>query len=83
MRARVAATLRRMETRARHVCPACHRETRRDAPPPDAAASPSFPFCSPACKLADLGRWLDGAYRIPGPADEPASQAFAAGEGEE
>jgi endogenous inhibitor of DNA gyrase (YacG/DUF329 family) len=27
----------------------------------------SYPFCSPACKLVDLGAWLDGAYRIPGP----------------
>jgi endogenous inhibitor of DNA gyrase (YacG/DUF329 family) len=26
-----------------------------------------LPFCSPTCKLADLGRWLDGAYRVPGP----------------
>ena len=23
------------------------------------------PFCSPRCKLIDLGNWLDGAYRIP------------------
>lgn len=30
-----------------------------------------FPFCSPRCQLADLGRWLDGDYRIPGePVDE-------------
>jgi endogenous inhibitor of DNA gyrase (YacG/DUF329 family) len=28
------------------------------------------PFCSPRCKLADLSRWLDGSYRIPG---DPAS----------
>jgi endogenous inhibitor of DNA gyrase (YacG/DUF329 family) len=26
---------------------------------------PQFPFCSPRCKLIDLGRWLDGSYRIP------------------
>jgi len=26
---------------------------------------PSFPFCSPRCKMIDLGRWLSGAYRIP------------------
>ena len=26
-----------------------------------------LPFCSRACKLADLGRWLDGSYRIAGP----------------
>jgi hypothetical protein len=28
------------------------------------------PFCSERCKLADLGRWLKGDYRIPGPAVE-------------
>jgi len=28
---------------------------------------PSFPFCSPRCRLVDLGRWIDGAYAIPGP----------------
>lgn len=27
---------------------------------------PDFPFCSPRCRLVDLGRWLDGEYRIPG-----------------
>ncbi len=29
------------------------------------------PFCSERCKLADLGRWFSGDYRIPGP-PEPA-----------
>jgi endogenous inhibitor of DNA gyrase (YacG/DUF329 family) len=24
------------------------------------------PFCSERCKMADLGRWLSGDYRIPG-----------------
>ena len=23
------------------------------------------PFCSERCKLADLGRWLSGHYRVP------------------
>ncbi len=27
---------------------------------------PSFPFCSERCRLVDLGRWIDGAYAIPG-----------------
>jgi len=30
------------------------------------AANPAFPFCSHRCRLLDLGRWMDGAYRIPG-----------------
>jgi hypothetical protein len=37
-------------------------------------ANASFPFCGPACKLADLGRWLDGGYRIAG---ERVAQADA------
>ena len=35
---------------------------------------PSFPFCSERCRLIDLGRWIDGAYAIPGESapDTPA-----------
>ena len=29
---------------------------------PDNAA---FPFCSARCKTIDLGKWLNGEYRIP------------------
>jgi endogenous inhibitor of DNA gyrase (YacG/DUF329 family) len=36
----------------------------QEAPP--AAQNASFPFCSPRCKVIDLGRWLGGGYRIPG-----------------
>jgi endogenous inhibitor of DNA gyrase (YacG/DUF329 family) len=25
----------------------------------------AFPFCSPRCKLVDLGKWLDEKYRAP------------------
>jgi endogenous inhibitor of DNA gyrase (YacG/DUF329 family) len=32
------------------------------------------PFCSERCKLADLGRWLSGDYRVP---DEPAGPPAA------
>jgi endogenous inhibitor of DNA gyrase (YacG/DUF329 family) len=31
--------------------------------------NPYRPFCSERCKLADLGSWLNGDYRLP--ADEP------------
>jgi hypothetical protein len=24
------------------------------------------PFCSERCKMADLARWADGSYRMPG-----------------
>jgi len=26
--------------------------------------NPSFPFCSPRCRMADLGRWMNEDYRI-------------------
>ncbi len=29
------------------------------------------PFCSERCKMADLGRWLSGGYRIAGPSHDP------------
>jgi uncharacterized protein len=41
-------------------CPTC----RKDVDP----ASKRRPFCSERCKLIDLGRWLDGAYVVPGEA---------------
>lgn len=43
------------------MCPICGRDAAQ------AAQNASFPFCSRPCKLVDLGRWLDGAYRVPGP----------------
>jgi len=55
-----------MEARARPKCPICARPTQ---PPAENAA---FPFCTPQCKLVDLGRWLDGSYRVPGPPVESA-----------
>jgi len=51
---------------ARHVCPICGRDAVR-APKGDPRHNPAFPFCSPSCKLVDLGRWLDGGYVIPEP----------------
>lgn len=39
------------------ICPYC-----RERP----AAADWRPFCSERCKMADLGRWLSGDYRVPG-----------------
>jgi hypothetical protein len=43
------------------ACPICGR-ARAQREHNDA-----FPFCSPGCRLVDLGRWLDGSYRVAGP----------------
>jgi hypothetical protein len=37
------------------------------------------PFCSERCKLADLGRWLRGEYRVPA---APAPDALEDDDGE-
>ena len=36
---------------------------------------PTFPFCNDRCKLIDLGRWIDGAYAIPGSEEPPRTPA--------
>jgi endogenous inhibitor of DNA gyrase (YacG/DUF329 family) len=46
-------------------CPICDRVLEGQTP----AAGPDFPFCSPRCRLIDLGRWLREDYRIPGRAE--------------
>jgi endogenous inhibitor of DNA gyrase (YacG/DUF329 family) len=43
--------------KARDACVYCRRRP---------AAAPWRPFCSERCKMADLGRWLGGEYRVPG-----------------
>jgi len=43
-------------------CPVCHAPVAPDAK--------VFPFCSPRCKLIDLGRWLGDRYRIESSLDE-------------
>ena len=41
------------------ICPYCRRRP---------AEADWAPFCSERCKMADLGRWLSGDYRVPGAA---------------
>ncbi|MCC6553797.1 MAG: DNA gyrase inhibitor YacG [Polyangiaceae bacterium] len=50
-----------MEAPPGPTCPICSRGIK------PRAENAAFPFCSPQCKLVDLGRWLDGTYRVPGP----------------
>jgi endogenous inhibitor of DNA gyrase (YacG/DUF329 family) len=48
----------------RGKCPTCGKPYQIEA----LKDVPSFPFCSDRCRLIDLGRWIDGAHAIPGPA---------------
>jgi uncharacterized protein len=43
------------------TCPVCGKPS----------AEATQPFCSRRCADVDLGRWLTGQYRIPGPDAEP------------
>jgi uncharacterized protein len=43
-------------------CPTCARLFE-----PSEASKPFRPFCSGRCRAADLGKWLDGGYRIGSP----------------
>ncbi|MCK6489799.1 MAG: DNA gyrase inhibitor YacG [Planctomycetes bacterium] len=47
-------------------CPTCGRTVE--------AAVASFPFCSPRCRLRDLGAWLDGRHVIPGAPWQPGDE---------
>ena len=54
-----------------YLCPTCAtmlRVQKRDE-------APYRPFCCERCKLVDLGRWLDGTYRIAEPADPVGESA--------
>ncbi|MFM8386551.1 MAG: DNA gyrase inhibitor YacG [Planctomycetia bacterium] len=56
------------------LCPSCGAATAADAP--------QRPFCSVRCRWVDLGRWLDGSYRVPGrPGEGLPDEAFEAGTG--
>jgi endogenous inhibitor of DNA gyrase (YacG/DUF329 family) len=52
-------------------CPIC------SADGPEITPNPYRPFCSSRCKQVDLGRWVTGAYAIPGPpADSEIPDGF-------
>jgi len=40
-------------------CPTCGN-------PVEWKENPFRPFCSERCQLVDLGKWVDGEYRVPG-----------------
>jgi len=46
-------------------CPSC------GGPLGESAESAQFrPFCSQRCRTIDLGKWLDGGYRVESPISE-------------
>jgi endogenous inhibitor of DNA gyrase (YacG/DUF329 family) len=42
------------------LCPICEKKMDGQGP----KEWPDWPFCSPRCKLIDLGRWLGEEYRL-------------------
>ena len=52
-------------------CPVCKRPVARRP------GNESFPFCSPRCRLIDLGKWLGGDYRIAGRPEENEDELSA------
>jgi len=51
-------------------CPTCGRPYE-----PSEATQPFRPFCSARCRAADLGKWLDGGYRIASPSGDESGEA--------
>jgi endogenous inhibitor of DNA gyrase (YacG/DUF329 family) len=59
----------------RFTCPTCRRTLEGTL-----AEHPQLPFCSPRCRGADLGAWLNESYRITSPsADEDLDQGLPTG----
>ncbi|HEU4931136.1 MAG TPA: DNA gyrase inhibitor YacG [Pyrinomonadaceae bacterium] len=42
-------------------CPTCRKQV-------EWKDNPFRPFCTERCQLVDLGRWVEGEYRVPGEA---------------
>ena len=50
------------------LCPICHKEVAPD--------NPEMPFCSPRCRVLDLGNWASEKYVISTPAEPEDSVPF-------
>jgi uncharacterized protein len=62
----------------RFSCPTCRRALEGAR-----AQYPALPFCSPRCRAADLGNWLNESYRISSPVtEEELDQGLPAGMGQ-
>ncbi|RKY05149.1 DNA gyrase inhibitor YacG [Candidatus Poribacteria bacterium] len=62
-------------------CPTCGKEFECSFTGPH-DLPPGFPFCSPRCKLIDLGKWLNEEYRISIPLPEGEAPIGEVGDGE-
>ena len=51
-------------------CPICQRLMEGVGP----EQWPECPFCSPRCRLIDLGRWLGEDYRVAAPDDDESTE---------
>ena len=58
------------------VCATCKKVFRADDEAPGRRA-----FCSERCRMADLGRWLSGDYRITESVDEVDDDGARGGDG--
>jgi endogenous inhibitor of DNA gyrase (YacG/DUF329 family) len=52
-------------------CPICKK--------PVKTADPEFPFCSPRCRLIDLGKWASGEYVISSPVRDTSDGDLSGG----
>jgi endogenous inhibitor of DNA gyrase (YacG/DUF329 family) len=50
------------------TCPICRKRF-------DPLTSRAMPFCSPRCRLIDLGRWLGEDYGVPAPKSDAGEGA--------
>jgi endogenous inhibitor of DNA gyrase (YacG/DUF329 family) len=55
-------------------CPICGRAMSSEGP----GLWPERPFCSPRCRLIDLGRWLGEGYRLEARPTDIDSEEFEA-----
>ena len=57
-------------------CPVCNKII-DEATRQNSREGKFYPFCSNRCKLIDLGKWLDGNYRIPAVEDDKSGEDAA------
>lgn len=56
-------------------CPTCKKPVKN--------GDPEFPFCSPRCRLIDLGKWASGDYVISSPLQDTSDNLPDAAPGDE